>query len=182
MEAKELAKITAESFKGYLSKLFESRITKLEHLVESLEHFEINPVDLDEFRSYARGTYAFNKGGILYAFRKTDMLDEYKGTLEQHGWTVAMNGLAEVKEDYLDERTTKFTVTQTDGSTQEHIRKIDSQIYRGVWQDGQHYEKGDTVTRQGSQWHCNRPTDEMPIGGCKDWTLCVKQGRQGKPA
>ncbi|CDM56280.1 MULTISPECIES: hypothetical protein [Rhizobium] len=53
-------------------------------------------------------------------------------------------------------------------------------LYRGVFKDGQPYERGDTVTWAGSLWHCDKATSEKPGDGSKDWTLCAKKGRDGK--
>lgn len=53
-------------------------------------------------------------------------------------------------------------------------------IYRGVFNDGQKYEQGDTVTWGGSLWHCDAATSEKPGDGAKEWTLCAKKGRDGK--
>jgi hypothetical protein len=53
-------------------------------------------------------------------------------------------------------------------------------IYRGVYKDGQKYERGDTVTWGGSLWHCDSDTKEKPGEGSTTWTLCAKKGRDGK--
>ncbi len=53
-------------------------------------------------------------------------------------------------------------------------------IYRGVYQDGKTYERGDGVTWGGSEWHCNDATTIKPGDGSKSWTLKVKRGRDGK--
>jgi hypothetical protein len=53
-------------------------------------------------------------------------------------------------------------------------------IYRGVFKDGQKYERGDTVTWGGSLWHCDSDTQEKPGEGSTTWTLCAKKGRDGK--
>lgn len=57
-------------------------------------------------------------------------------------------------------------------------------IYRGVWQDGQTYEKGDAVTFGGSQWIAKDTTTDKPdehVGAGRAWQLAVKKGRDGKP-
>lgn len=51
-------------------------------------------------------------------------------------------------------------------------------IYRGVFEAGRTYQAGDTVTRGGSQWHCNKATTAIP-GQTDDWTLMVKRGSEG---
>jgi hypothetical protein len=53
-------------------------------------------------------------------------------------------------------------------------------LYRGVYKDGQKYERGDTVTWGGSLWHCDSDTHEKPGEGSATWTLCAKKGRDGK--
>lgn len=52
-------------------------------------------------------------------------------------------------------------------------------IYRGVFREGESYERGDTVTWAGSLWHCDENTSDKPGDG-KSWTLAVKRGRDGK--
>lgn len=58
---------------------------------------------------------------------------------------------------------------------------IPAMIYRGVFKDGQSYQKGDTVTWGGSLWHCDADeTSEKPDSAEKHWTLAAKRGRDGK--
>lgn len=52
-------------------------------------------------------------------------------------------------------------------------------LYRGVWKEGEAYERGDMATWGGSSWHCNAATTEKP-GASDDWVLAVKRGRDGK--
>jgi len=55
-------------------------------------------------------------------------------------------------------------------------------IYRGVYQDGATYERGDTVTLSGSLWHADATTTARPEEHVKSaWTLAAKRGREGKP-
>lgn len=70
-------------------------------------------------------------------------------------------------------------------SAKDTIYKVElgmpTMIYRGVWRDGQSYEKGDTVTWGGSLWHCDATsTAEKPDSAEKHWTLAAKRGRDGK--
>lgn len=53
-------------------------------------------------------------------------------------------------------------------------------VFRGVYLDGQIYERGHLVTHAGSSWHCNDTTTTKPGDGSKAWTLMVKRGRDGK--
>lgn len=56
-------------------------------------------------------------------------------------------------------------------------------IYRGVFKEGQQYQKGDTVTWGGSLWHCDADkTLEKPDSAAKHWTLAAKKGRDARPA
>jgi hypothetical protein len=53
-------------------------------------------------------------------------------------------------------------------------------LYRGVFMEGKTYERGDSTTWGGSEWHCNEPTTTKPGDGSKSWTLKVKRGRDGR--
>jgi len=80
------------------------------------------------------------------------------------------------------ERTAVFRGKSGGGQVRELGRmSFPFQIYRDVWRAGNTYERGDCVTRDGSQWHCNVPsTTATPGDGSKDWTLVVKKGRDGR--
>ena len=52
--------------------------------------------------------------------------------------------------------------------------------FRGVFLEGQAYDRGHLVTWAGASWHCNEPTTTKPGDGSKAWTLMVKKGRDGK--
>jgi len=52
--------------------------------------------------------------------------------------------------------------------------------YRGVFQAGASYARGDVVTWGGSMWHCDAPTTSKPDDRTTGWTLAVKCGRPGK--
>jgi hypothetical protein len=52
--------------------------------------------------------------------------------------------------------------------------------YRGVFVEGQTYDRGQVVTWAGGSWHCNETTTTKPGEGLKAWTLMVKRGRDGK--
>lgn len=67
-------------------------------------------------------------------------------------------------------------------AVESHELKFPVMIYRGVFKEGQTYERGDTVTWAGSLWHCDEPTADRPEGEAKAWTLAAKRGRDGKAA
>jgi integrin beta 3 len=88
-----------------------------------------------------------------------------------------------------DGRTIEFVFE--DGETR-YVRELamPTMIYRGVFKDGNEYERGDTVTFGGSLWHCNGgeaqgeragPTKDKPGEASKHWTLAAKRGRDGAP-
>lgn len=52
-------------------------------------------------------------------------------------------------------------------------------IYRGVHQQGKPYQRGDSVTFQGSTWIAMRDTGSKPETD-DSWRLAVKRGRDGK--
>lgn len=52
-------------------------------------------------------------------------------------------------------------------------------IWRGVYQPGATYQRGDTATWAGSLWHCNDTTTAQP-GQTKSWTQMTKKGSDGK--
>lgn len=80
-----------------------------------------------------------------------------------------------------DGRTLLITLDDGDVSFAAEIG-IPTMIYRGVFRDGDAYERGDTVTWAGSLWHCNIPTKDRPGESSDAWTLAVKRGRDAKPA
>lgn len=193
MEAKQMAQSVAESIKAYVAKRLDEISERLSGIeadmsakisdieAQGRESIAVDIVDMDEFRSYSRGTLAHWKGGIIYAFRKTDTMDEWKGDLEKHGWTVALNGFADVEWKFDDDRILAAKATLTDGSVAELKHAIPTMLFKGVWQAGE-YEQGDVVSKRGSMWHCNNPTSDSPGTASNDWTLCVKEGRPGRAA
>lgn len=54
---------------------------------------------------------------------------------------------------------------------------LPTMIYRGVWSDAV-YQKGDTVTYQGSLFVALEDTSQKP--GTSDWQLAAKRGRDGR--
>jgi hypothetical protein len=131
---------------------------------------------IDEQRSYARGTYARHAGGIVRAFRATDPLSD-EG-LEKAGWQVVVAGFRGVEFTHVDERSLRVSLVMTDGKSMDHTLQWPVMIYRGIWSEGE-YQRGDTVTRDGSLWHCERTTCDRP-GDTTDWKLATKRGRDGK--
>lgn len=76
-------------------------------------------------------------------------------------------------------RTVLFKFVSGD-TLETHELGFDVALYRGVFKDGEPYERGDLVTWAGSLWHCNKQTSAKPGEAAEDWTLAVKKGRDGK--
>lgn len=58
---------------------------------------------------------------------------------------------------------------------------IPTMIYRGAYKHDQTYSKGDTVTWNGSLWHCNVDGNgDRPGERDSGWSLAAKAGRDGK--
>ncbi len=137
---------------------------------------------IDEAKSYPRGTFASFRNGFLRARMNTSPIGE--GSLEECGWDIIVNGWAPPEfEQGEDPREVVITWRQTSGTPTVFKAYIPFPLYRDIWRDTETYRKGDTVTRDGSLWHCNTDQTKVPPGtpNTKDWTLCVKHGRDGKP-
>lgn len=82
--------------------------------------------------------------------------------------------------EYDGERT--MTLVFSRGERRKEIPvTFPAMIYRGVFETGRSYARGDTVTRNGSMYHCNvAATAAQPGDGSADWTLTVKHGRDGR--
>ncbi|WP_210307365.1 hypothetical protein [Aquamicrobium lusatiense] len=58
---------------------------------------------------------------------------------------------------------------------------IPTMIYRGAYKHDQTYSRGDTVTWNGSLWHCNVDGNgDRPGDRDSGWSLAAKAGRDGK--
>ena len=73
----------------------------------------------------------------------------------------------------------KSYVDATFAPLRQRIEELEARGYKGVYEEGREYSKGQMVTRHGSIFHCNRTTRQRPAE-CDDWTLAVKAGRDGK--
>lgn len=132
---------------------------------------------IEEQRSYRRGTYAKHDGGLIRAYRQTEPI----GTegIEKAGWQPILAGIKEVEIEAIDERGVKVVIRLSDGKLYAREVRLPAMIYQGIWVERE-YEQGDTVTRDGSLWHCERTTTATPGGTSPDWKLAAKRGRDGK--
>ncbi len=133
---------------------------------------------LDAAKSYPRGTYAMFRGGMVMSIRTTDPIGE--NALESCGWAVCTNGIdTESEEELLEGRIVRRVTNYTNGTAFAREFVTNRVIYRGVWAPAD-FLRGDTVTWDGSSWHCEKPTNDKPGYGSEDWKLMVKEGRRGK--
>jgi hypothetical protein len=133
---------------------------------------EIRPVELDVTKSYPRGTYAFYRGGLIHAQRKTAPL-LLNGDIETAGWMVAVNGIASMEVD-RSEHGARFIVRTTAGE----VNKVPIPSYRQIFKLGETYLLGDMVTFGGSVWAATKDNAQgKPGEPGSDWVLAVKHGR-----
>jgi hypothetical protein len=88
-------------------------------------------------------------------------------------------GFDDLAVEHDGERGVKLKFSR-DGVTKEFGLILPAVIYRGVYEEGRAYERGDTVTWGGSLWHANEETSVKPADNNKSWTLAVRKGRDGK--
>lgn len=132
---------------------------------------EILP-DIDESKSYPRGTFATHRGGIWRAFQQTTGM---------HGWECIVNGHYADVTKMSDERTVFISYEMSNGHITTNEFTIPTMIYLGVYSKEKEYEPGDVVTWGGSLWHCNEQTKDKPgEHNSKGWILIVKRGRDAK--
>jgi len=140
---------------------------------------EIMPA-VDPERRYARNTVARHAGGLIRAFRDTDVIN--LAEMEKSGWECILEGIAGETEEVLDGgRLIKRTTTYTSGRKLEREFKTSAWVDRGIWKEGT-YEQGDVVAWGGSSFVAQRETMEKPdsINTSGDWRLVAKRGRDGK--
>jgi hypothetical protein len=127
---------------------------------------------IDPQRRYARGTWAKHADGLWLARTATEGMA---------GWDCIVTGLAALEVSLEDAREVVVRSVRSDG--QEHIARLvlPSMEYRGIWRE-RDYRHGDTVTWDGSLWHCERATRLKPgtPASAEDWKLCAKRGANGK--
>jgi integrin beta 3 len=88
-------------------------------------------------------------------------------------------GFDDMGVELAGDRTVTFRFARN-GDAREFPLVFPVHIYRGVFNLGDRYQRGDMVTFSGSLWHCNLETDERPGDASKAWTLAAKRGRDGK--
>lgn len=93
----------------------------------------------------------------------------------------AIDGLTGIDAEYTGDRMIEFRFARSSGvTTRLPVKLLGLQLYQGVYEEGREYERGDQVTRDGSQWTALRDTKEAPGTSARDWKLSVKKGRDGR--
>lgn len=131
--------------------------------------------EIDPAKSYARGTVATHNGGLWWAFRNTkpgDMAD----------WMVVSDGTAAIDEiPTEDPRDWIVEFRRASGAKTVVSRHYSVPDFRGIYQDGTEYRRGECVQYGGSVWMVRTAaTKSKPTEGHADWVLSVKRGRDGK--
>jgi hypothetical protein len=139
---------------------------------------------IDPERIYALGTWARHRGGLWKAMRDTDELRDGEAT--GAGWACVVEGFAglSLTKSSDDGRTLTIAAELSSGRKSLHTVEWDSMIYRGIYEPGKEYRKGDVVTFAGSMLIAQRATSAMPEtpAAGDDWRLAVKRGQNGKDA
>lgn len=136
-------------------------------------HIEILPA-IEEEKSYPRGTFATHRGGLWRAYEKTHGM---------RGWECIVNGEAETSVEYDGARRANIVVTRSNGEVVEKEVRIPAMISKGVWKQGETYERGDYVQLSGSMWRCLKDdVTSRPNDGGDDWEVAVKRGGTGDSA
>lgn len=81
--------------------------------------------------------------------------------------------------EYDNERTVTLFAVKGEDRREIGTLVLPIPIDRGVWKDGETYQRGDVVTHGGSAFIAQAPSGEKPEGS-KQWRLAVKRGRDGK--
>lgn len=134
----------------------------------------IDPIpEIDETRSYARGTWAKHLGGLWLA----------RGvTVGMVGWDCIIDGIAGFDVSG-DEHGRDFVAVlrSSSGLESRHEFHVPALIYRGVWRESEVYTQGDATTRDGSVWMLTTPKQAgKPGSDGSGWQLAVKKGTDGR--
>lgn len=135
---------------------------------------ELQP-QIDQEKSYPRGTYARHAGGLWRAFEATKGL---------HGWECIVEGIAELRIDQPSGREFALVVRTSSGAEVLKSIKVAALVDKGVFRVEEAYEAGDGVTWGGSFFIAQK---DAPVGkpgepGCDGWRLAVKRGRDAGKA
>lgn len=133
--------------------------------------------DLDETRSYPKGTYALHKRCFMRAERATSNVtgDDFKAA----GWKVIAGQATITVEHAEDLRTFVLRFAYPDGEIVEQSFALPVVLDRGPYVPGKEYTAGDHVFWGGSAYIATRTTTDAPKGS-DAWRLSIKRGNDGK--
>lgn len=160
-----------------VTKEVERRIAELPKPQDGRDGIQLETVPFHEDRVYPRGSCITFAGGTLRAFRDTTPGQP----TSVNGWEVILNG--DGLTEFLfseDGRELRCIKVKTNGDKIENVYRLPVLLYRGVFESGTEYQRGDVVSKSGSSWHCNAESTKAIPGESKDWQLMVKRGSDGK--
>jgi hypothetical protein len=138
--------------------------------------FEIDILPgIKEGKRYERGTWARHGGGLVRAFRDTDVLIT-DDALDECGWEWILQGIGAITASLEDDGR---TLAIDFGNGQKSVVVLPVPIDRGVFKEGEDYARSDGVTHNGCFWIARQATKDRP-GTSQAWRLAVKAGRDGK--
>lgn len=137
--------------------------------MDGRDALSLDPLDaIDETRSYARGTWACHRGGLV-------RYDGFK-------WKCMVRGISHESDELSPDFRTRIRKTfYTDGTVYEVSTVSPVMIYREVFKEGTEYTRGDCVTYDGAVWICVVDIAKGKPGMTPDWKEAVRRGREGKP-
>lgn len=128
---------------------------------------------IDPAKRYQRGAWAKHDGGLWCSRKATDGMD---------GWECIVDGIKSVEavQDEQDPRKFALGWKMSSGAVGGLEFRVPVPIYRGIWKEGDVYERGDTTTRDGCTWIL-RADQQNAAPGIEDsgWQMSVKRGRDG---
>jgi hypothetical protein len=125
--------------------------------------------EIDDEKSYPRGTYAQHQGGLWRSHCKTHGMK---------GWECVVDGIADIGIDFADDpRNVTIRTVKSSGIVVEKQVYVPVVVDKGVYRKEAEYQKGDGVTSGGNFWIAQKDTPEGTPGTTPDWRLAVKKGR-----
>jgi len=130
--------------------------------------------DIDESKTYPRGTFAQRAGGIArftgVEWRQIIAAPAEPRSVIDH----------ETEQSTEDPRRFTFRTVFSDGTVKAKEAHIPVMLFKSVFKSGQAYLKGDVVSKDGSMWVCLVDSTKATPGDSQDWQLSVKRGKDGK--
>jgi Collagen triple helix repeat (20 copies) len=90
----------------------------------------------------------------------------------------ALDGLVGIKAELENDRDLVVHFVRSNGVRTTLRAALPVPIFRGVYQEGRSYVRGDNVTKNGCQWTCMANTSAAPPSA--EWVQSTKAGRDGR--